>query len=590
MTRIAIDPITRIGGHLRIEVEVSNGVVTDAWSSGTMFRGMELILKGRDPRDAWLLAQRICGTCNGVHALASVRAVENALGVGIPRNARLVRNLFAGSQYVQDHVTSFYHRQAPDWVDAVAATSADPAETSDLARSISDRTLSGPTYFRMAKDRLTAFVESGQPGSFAHGYLGSPAYELSPEADLMVAAHYLEALDWRRTMTRLQTFLGGKSPHPQTFLVGGMAPSPPWGGPDRPLPREHPRQVERGSPAALSDRGLSDIATLVAEARAFVDQVYIPDVLAVAGVYKDWAAIGTGIGNYLSYGEFPEDDSSEPELLLPRGRIMSRAIANVEPVDQIGVAETVAHSYYAYDVDDAALRHPRDGQTHPSYAGPMAPFSSLEGSTKYSWAKAPRYQDDPMEVGPLARMLVGYVEGRADVRAKVAQVIAKLGVGPNALFSTLGRTVARAIETQVVVDRLDGWLQELIANLATGDLALADLSDWDPSAWPSEAQGWSIGESPRGSVGHWLKIRDRKIDDYQLVDASTWNCSPRDGRGRRGALEEALVGTPVNDPNQPIEILRTVHSFDPCTACAVHTYDPDDASSIDIRLVEGGAG
>jgi Ni,Fe-hydrogenase I large subunit len=588
MARIAIDPITRIGGHLRIEVEFSNGVVTDAWSSGTMFRGMELILEGRDPRDAWLLAQRICGACNGVHALASVRAVENALGVAIPRSARLVRNILAGSQFVQDHVTSFYHRHAVDWVDVVAATTADPQATSDLARSIGDRTLSGAPYFRCARERWSAFVESGQPAAFARGYWGNPAYELTPEADLMVAAHYLEALDWRRTMTRLQTFLGGKSPHPQTFLVGGMALTPPWGGPDRPLAREHPRQVVRSSPAALSDRGLADMAGLIADAKAFVDQVYLPDVLTIAAVYNDWAAIGKGIGSYLSYGEFPEDDSSEPELFLPRGRIMNHDIARVEPVDQVGVAETVAHSWYTSD-DDAALVHPWDGQTIPTYVGPSAPVNTLEGLAKYSWTKAPRYQDDPMEVGPLARMLVGYIGGREDVRAKVDQVIARLGVGPDALFSTLGRTVARAIETQVVVDRLAGWLEELTANLASGDLALAELSAWDPGAWPSEVQGWSLGESPRGALGHWLKISDRTIDQYQLVDASTWNCSPRDGRGRRGALEEALVGTPVNDPDQPLEILRTVHSFDPCTACAVHAYDPDGGGSIDIRLVKRGA-
>jgi len=588
MTRIAIDPITRIGGHLRIEVEVSNGVVTDAWSSGTMFRGMELILKGRDPRDAWLLAQRICGTCNGVHALASVRAVENALGVAIPRNARLVRNILAGSQFVQDHVTSFYHRHALDWVDLVAATTADPEATAELARSISDRGPSGALTFRAAKERWTAYVGSGQPMALANAYWGSPAYELTPEADLMVAAHYLEALDWRRRMTQLQTFLSGKSPHPQTFLVGGMALVPPWGGPERPAAKEHPRQVVRSSPAALSERGLEDMADLIAEAKAFVEQVYLPDVLEIAGTYREWAAIGKGIGSYLAYGEFPEDDSSEPELLLPRGRIMNHDVARVETVDQVGVAETVAHSYYSSD-DDAALVHPWDGQTVPKYAGPSAPVTSLEGSSKYSWAKAPRYQDDPMEVGPLARMLVGYIGDRAVVRSKLAEAIGTLRIGPDALMSTLGRTVARAVEAQVVVDRLDGWLQELTDNLATGDLGLADLSAWDPGSWPSEARGWSFGESPRGAVGHWLTIGDRRIEDYQLVDGSTWNCSPRDARGRRGAMEEALVGTPVNDPDEPVEILRTVHSFDPCTACAVHAFDPRGAGSIDIGIVEKGS-
>jgi hydrogenase large subunit len=389
-------------------------------------------------------------------------------------------------------------------------------------------------------------------------------------------------------MTELQTFLAGKSPHPQTFLVGGMALVPPWGGPDRPAAREHPRQVGRSSPAALSERGLADIADLIAEAKAFVDGVYVPDVLEIAGTYTDWATIGRGIGSYLSYGEFPEGDTAEPELLLPRGRIMNHDVARVEPVDQAGVAETIAHSYYTSD-DDAALVHPWDGETVPAYTGPSAPVGSLDGAAKYSWSKAPRYQDDPMEVGPLARMLVGFVGGQEPIRAKVAQALAKLRVGPDALMSTLGRTVARAVEAQVVVDRLSGWLDELNENLATGDVSLADLSMWDPGAWPSEARGWSIGESPQGALGHWLTIGDRKVDDYQVVDASTWNCSPRDGRGRRGALEEALVGTPVNDPAQPVEILRTVHSFDPCTACAVHAFDPRGGGSIDVRLVEGDA-
>jgi Ni,Fe-hydrogenase I large subunit len=449
MTRIAIDPITRIGGHLRIEVEVTNGVVRDAWSSGTMFRGMELILKGRDPRDAWLFAQRVCGMCSGVHALASVRAVENALGVAIPRNARLIRNLIAGSGYVQDHVVQFYHLHALDWVDVVSALKADPAVTSTLARSTSDWPQSSPSYFKGVKDKLTAFVQSGQGGPFANGYWGHPAYRLPPEANLMVVAHYLEALDWQRKVMRIHAILGGKSPHPQTYLVGGMALAPPWGGPDRALPGEHPRQVERGSPSALSARGLSDIGQLIAAAKTFVEQVYVPDVLAIAGHYGEWGGIGRGIGNYLSYGEFPEDDSSKPALLLARGRIMGRDLATVELVDQADVAETVAHSHYGYDGGDDVLRHPAEGQTNPRYAGPKPPFNTLEGSDKYSWLKAPRYQDEPMEVGPLARMLVAYIEGRGDVRATLDGVAAKLGGGPEALFSTLGRTVARAIETRL---------------------------------------------------------------------------------------------------------------------------------------------
>jgi len=568
MTRIAIDPITRIEGHLRIEVEVENGVVRDAWSSGTMFRGMELILKGRDPRDAWVFAQRACGVCTTVHALASVRSVENALGLKIPTNARLVRNLIAGSQFVQDHVIHFYHLHALDWVDVVSALSADPAATSRLAQSISEWPLSSASYFKGVQDRLKAFVASGQLGPFANGYWGHPAYRLPPEANLMAVAHYLEALDWQRQVIRIHALLGAKNPHPQTYLVGGMALA-----------------LDPNSPTALNARGLSEIAELIAQAKRFVDQVYIPDVLAVAGFYKDWAGIGQGIGNYMSYGEFPEDDSGRPSAFyLPRGRIMGRDITKVEPVDQLDVGETVAHSWYTYSDGDDTLKHPWDGETNPTYTGPTPPFEHIE-TDRYSWLKSPRYKDEPMEVGPLARMLVAYVWGQSDVKAGVDGVLEALGVGPEALFSTLGRIAARAIETQVIANRLGRWLADLEANLATGDLAIADVTKWDPTSWPAEAQGWGFEEAPRGSLGHWVKIAGETIENYQLVVPSTWNGSPRDQKGRRGAWEEALVGTPVADPAKPLEVLRTVHSFDPCMACAVHVYDPDTGSSVEIRVV-----
>lgn len=568
MTRIVIDPITRIGGHLRIEADVENGAVTDAWSAATMFRGLELTLEGRDPRDAWLLAQRICGSDNGVHALASVRAVEHALGVTISTNARLVRNLIAGTQLVTSHVTSFYQRHAPDWADLAAAPTADPTATSELSHSISEAPRSSVVYFRGMSKKLATFVESGQLGTFA-GDVGAEGSRLSPEADLLVAAHYLEALDWRRSVVRLQTYFGGKSPHPQTFLVGGMSLVPPWGGPARATVGEHPRRPQSSAPPALSDRGLTAIENLIAVAKAFVDQVYVPDVAYLAGIYRDEADAGRGIGNYLSFGEFPEDDSAEPALLLPRGRLMDHDLSVVDAVDQSGVAETVAHAHYADGGDGATLRHPLDGRTEPAYQGPRAPIATIAEAARYSWSKAPRYFDDPMEAGPLARMAVAYSNGGAAGGA-VAGFLGRLGLGPEALLSTLGRMVARAIEAQIVVARLDGWLQELRANLGSGDLAVADLSSWDPGRWPNEAEGWSLGESARGAVGHWVRIRDRRILAYQVVDGSTWNLSPRDGRGRRGALEQALIGTPVRDPGRPVEILRIVHSFDPCAACGAH--------------------
>jgi len=567
MTRIAIDPITRIEGHLRIEVEVEGGVVRDAWSTGTMFRGLELILKGRDPRDAWVFAQRACGVCTTVHALASVRAVENALGLVIPPNARIVRNLIAGTQFVQDHVIHFYHLHALDWVDLLSALSADPGATSRLAQSVSDWPLSSPSYFQGIRDRLRAFVASGQLGPFANGYWGHPAYRLPPEANLMAVAHYLEALDWQRQVIRIHALLGAKNPHPQTYLVGGMALA-----------------LDPNSPTALNARGLSEIAELIAQAKRFVDQVYLPDVLAVAGFYRDWAGIGQGIGNYLSYGEFPEDDSGQPSAFyLPRGRIIGRDLSSVAPVDQLDIGETVAHSWYTYEGGDEALRHPWQGETRPVYTGPKPPFELID-TDKYSWLKAPRYRGEPMEVGPLARMLVAYAAGQAEVKAAVDHVLGALGVGPEALFSTLGRIAARAIETQLITNRLGAWLADLEAHLGAGDLAAADVSRWDPGSWPAETQGWGFEEAPRGSLGHWVRIRGGTIDNYQLVVPSTWNGSPRDQAGRRGAWEEALVGTPVADPARPLEILRTVHSFDPCMACAVHVYEPGRGSSVEIRV------
>ena len=566
MTRVVIDPITRIEGHLRIEVEAANGVVTDAWSSGTMFRGLELILRGRDPRDAWVFAQRACGVCTTVHALASVRAVENALGLRIPANARIIRNLIAGIQYVQDHVIHFYHLHALDWVDVVAALSADPARTSDLAQSISPWPLSSTAYFKGVRDRLQGYVDSGQLGPFANGYWGHPAYKLPPEANLLAVAHYLQALEWQREVIKIQAILGGKNPHPQTFVVGGMAMG-----------------VDPNSPTALTVRRLSEMTELIQQAQAFVDQVYVPDVLAVAPFYADWAGHGAGIGNYMSYGDFPEGEPDDPRAFyLPRGRILGRDLSTVLPVDQASVAESVAHSWY---VDaDGAPRHPWQGETNPKYGGPKPPFETLEGSERYSWLKAPRYEDQPMEVGPLARMLVAYASGHADVKRAVDDVLGVLEVGPEALFSTLGRVAARAIETSLIAARLSGWQRDLEANLKTGDLAIADTSRWDPATWPAHAEGWGFVEAPRGALGHWIVIDDGAITNYQMVVPSTWNGSPRDAGNRRGAWEEALVGTPLADPEQPLEILRTIHSFDPCLACAVHVVDTTTGRGITVEV------
>jgi Ni,Fe-hydrogenase I large subunit len=565
MTRLAIDPVTRVRGQLRIEVDIADGAVRDAWCSGTTYRGVERILEGRDARDAWLIAQRICGSCGSAHALASVRACEQALGLAIPTNARLIRNLLLGSLYVASHIVHFYQRQAFDWVDATTALRGDPAAASTFARSVSDWPGSSAAHFAEAKSALVRLGASGTGGPLNRGDWGHPAYTLPAEASLVILAHYLEALDWHRTLLRIQALLGGKGPHPQSFLVGGMTLAPEWTGPRRPL-GEHPWGTERTSPAPLSADGLAEIEALLDHATSFVDGVFLPDVRVIAEHYRDWAAIGTGVGNFLAFGEFPEADSANPPLALPAGRVMSSDPSARLAVDQTGVAESVAHAWY--DAGDA-LRQPWDETTDPRYAGPTPPITTLEGVDRYSWLKAPRYFDDPMEVGPLARTVVACAAGTADVQARVDAMTARPGPDGRILSGTLGRTVARAVEAGVVAARLPGWLTDLKANLA-GNLAVVDISKWEPGSWPAESRGWAFAESPGGAAGHWLVLARNRIDRYQVVDANTWNVSPRDNRGRRGALEEALVGTPVSDPDRPVEILRTVHSFDPCLACGAH--------------------
>ena len=558
MARIVVDPVTRIEGHLRIEAQVEGGMITDAWSSGTMFRGIELILRGRDPREAWIWAQRICGVCTMVHALASVNAVEDALGIEVPDNARLVRNIIAAAQTVQDHVVHFYHLHALDWVDIVSALKADPAKTSQLAQSISDWPLSSEKYFKGVQDRVSALVASKQLSLFGAGYWGHPAYHLPPEANLLAVAHYLEALQFQKDFIRIHAVLGGKNPHLQTFLVGGMATA-----------------MDPNEPGATINPERIDFLLEVAKtAQSFVSQVYIPDVLAVAGFYRDWFERGEGLGNFMSYGAYPQGSIKDPaNFFLPRGIILNRDLSKVNPVDPANVTEYVTHSWYEYSGGDQTAKHPFDGETNPKYSGPKPPYEFLAVDQKYSWLKAPRYQDQPMEVGPLARMLVAYASGQKDVKALVDAALAKLKAPPTALFSTLGRIAARALETQLLASRLAGWIEELGKNLASGNVRIHNGEKWDPASWPKNARGFGFFEAPRGSLGHWVEIEDRAIKNYQAVVPSTWNAGPRDARGQRGAYEAALIKTPVADPDRPLELLRTIHSFDPCLACAVHVVD-----------------
>jgi len=568
MTHVVVDPITRIEGHLRIEAEVEGGAVTNAWSSSTMFRGIELILEGRDPRDAWVFAQRICGVCTTVHAIASIRAVEHAIGATPPPNARILRNLIMAAQNVQDHVIHFYHLQALDWVDIISALEGDPAKTARLAQSLSDWPLSSTKYFADVKDRVKAFVEQGQLGIFANAYWGHPAYRLPPEANLMALAHYLEALDWQRRFIKIHAILGGKNPHPQSFLVGGMA-----------------TPVDPDAQASLNIGTITQLRQLVADGIDFVSRVYVPDVLAIASFYKEWFTIGSGVPNFLSYGDYPMDDGPHAELYIPAGIIHNHDLTQIAQVDQAKIDEYVTHSWYEYTVGNDKGLNPYHGQTKPNFTGPKPPFKHLNVEEKYSWVKSPRYAGAPMQVGPLARMLVAYCVGRP-TRAKelINAALKQLNAPPSALFSTLGRIAARAIEAQVLVESMNMWVEALADQMARHDYRIQDTSRWDPSTWPKECFGAGFHEAPRGSLGHWVHIRDGKIAKYQCVVPSTWNAGPRDAAGQLGPYEASLVGTPVAKPAQPLEILRTVHSFDPCMACGVHVVDATKRELVRVRV------
>jgi hydrogenase large subunit len=573
VAKIKIDPVTRIEGHLRIEAEVSGGKVTEAWAAGTMFRGIEKIVEGKDAREAWIWAQRICGVCTTVHAIASVRAVEDAIGASPPPNAELVRNLIAGSQLVHDHVIHFYHLHALDWVDVVSALKADPAKASRLAQSISDYPNSSTAYFKAALARLKPLADSGQLSLFASGYWGHPAYKLTPEENLLAVAHYLDALEWQRDVIRIHAVLGGKNPHPQTFVVGGMA-----------------TPIDPNSPQAINPERITFLRELLLTMRTFIEQVYIPDVLLVASAYPEWMKIGGGTRNFLTYGGYPSEAITDTaSYLFPRGIVRDLDLSHVLPMDQSQITEQVARSWYSYAEGDGAALHPYKGETDAAYTGPNPPYEWLYTDHKYSWLKAPRYDGQVMEVGPLARALVAYAAGMPEVKQAVDGTLKKLGAGPAALYSTLGRVAARALESQIVMARLDGWLDELDRNMTFGDLRIADTAKWDRSTWPSTARGFGPHEVPRGSLGHWVEISNGTISRYQAVVPTTWNASPRDAQGQPGPYEQALVGTPVADPSRPLELLRTVHSFDPCLACAVHVLDAERAGEWSMVTVEPGA-
>jgi len=559
---IIVDPITRIEGHLRIEAVIDdNGVITDAYASSTMFRGIETILKGRDPRDAGLLAMRICGVCTGTHYQRSIEAVENAFGVTIPKNARIVRNLLQGALYLHDHTVHFYHLHALDWVDITSALKADPKAAAAEAFNWTDEPWGvGEGELKAIQNRLNKFVEQGRLGLFANAYWGNKHYKLTPEQNLIAVAHYLQALDMQREASKMMAIFGGKMPHPQSIVVGGVTCVQDIQNPAR----------------------IAEFKSLLTKYRQFVKRAYLADVLMAGTVYADEALDGTGSGlkSFMSYGDFKLDDTGfySAEQLFKSGVVLNGDLDNLIPLDQSKIAEDVSHAWY----QDSKPLHPYEGKTDPNYTGLEKKedgFAYLKTDEKYSWIKSPIYDDNRVEVGPLARIVVGLAAKDEKITKYATGFLSKLGdklgLGKAApvsvVFSTVGRTAARAIETELMADVMMDWVDELAANVAAGDLKTWTEFDFDTVS--KDAKGYGMAEAPRGALGHWVVVKDGKIENYQAVVPSTWNAAPRDYKGRMGAYESALIGTKVADPKEPLEILRTIHSFDPCIACAVHIVD-----------------
>ena len=582
--RIVVDPVTRIEGHLRVQAVIGdNNVIRDSQSTGTMWRGLEVILKGRDPRDAWAFVERICGVCTGIHALAAVRSVEDAIGIKIPKNANIIRNLMNATLYTHDHIVHFYHLSALDWVDVVSALSADPREVSELQKKISPHhPLSSPGYFRDVQNRLKKFVASGQLGIFANGYWGHPAMKLPPVVNLLAVTHYLEALDFQREIIKVHTILGGKNPHPN-YLVGGVA---------CPI-NMHDTGAAGNMINEVTMNYMRDIAKASVE---FVENVYLPDIKAIASFYPEWFKYGGGLvrKNVLCYGDFPEiaNDWSDKSLQMPAGAIIDGDLSKVHDVDLRDlnqIQEFVDHSWYTYPEGKQGL-HPWEGVTEQAYelpegsVGTKTKFEWLGDKGKYSWIKSPRWNGHMMEVGPLARLIVSIAKDVKHFKEPALDLLKELNLPLEAVYSTLGRHASRALECRWTAHKMVQYVDDLIANIKAGDETAANMQYWDPKTWPKECRGVGFCEAPRGALGHWCVIKDTRIANWQAIVPTTWNASPRSPEGQQGAFETSLMGTPVADPERPLEIIRTIHSFDPCLACATHVFDPQGHELCEVKV------
>ncbi len=565
-TRITVDPVTRIEGHLRIDCEVNDGKVTNAWSSGQMWRGIELILQGRDPRDAWVFTQRICGVCTTVHAVVSVRAVENALKLEIPLNAQYIRNMIIAAHCLHDHIVHFYQLSALDWVDVVSALKADPVETAKLASTLSSWPHNTVQDMKAVQARLKKLVESGQLGIFTNGYWGHPAMKLPPEVNLLATAHYLQALEYQRIANQIVAILGSKTPHIQNLAVGGVS-----------------NPINLDSQSTLTIERLYYIKTLMDKLGDFIRNVYLVDVAAIGGFYADWTQYGSGVTNYLSVPEMPMDTAGT-QFELPGGYITDGDLASFKPITSFqdsyfedGVAESSKHAWY--ENGDGAL-HPYDGETVPQY-------TDFQDDGKYSWVKAPTFYDQRAQVGPLANVLCMVAAGHEptkrylDTVINTASSLAGSQIPLTALHSTIGRHAARAVRCGVIYESLQNQWQALMDNIGSGDYDTYNR----PTFPKGEIRGFGIHEAPRGTLSHWVIIRDGKIANYQCVVPSTWNSGPRDESDELGPYEASLLGNPIADPEQPLEVLRTVHSFDPCMACAIHMVDKTQREIIRVKAL-----
>lgn len=551
--RITVDPITRIEGHLRIDCQVDDGKVTNAWSSGQMWRGIEIILKDRDPRDAWIYTQRICGVCTTVHAIASVRAVENALKMEIPLNAQFIRNMIIAAHGIHDHIVHFYHLSALDWVDIVSALSASPSKAARIAGTLSPWPNNSTKHLKAVQDRLKGFVGTGQLGIFANGYWGHPAMKLPPEVNLIAAAHYLEAFEYQRQINKIVGILGSKTPHIQNLAVGGVS-----------------NPINPDDQSALNMERLYYIKTLMDNIKNFVLNVFVTDVCAVAAFYKDWFNYGAGVKNYLSVPDFPIDTKGT-QFMTPGGYIPNGDISKFQQIKSFdddffrkNVKESIKHSWYKGDW----TRHPWEEETVPNY-------TDFEENGKYSWVKSPSFNNKPAQVGPLANVLAMYAAGHEPTKKYLNFAISKIkgiagvDVPLSALHSTLGRHAARAVRALVLCDTLEENYNMLIENIAKGD-----LDTFNKPEFPNGIQkGFGFHEAPRGVLSHWVVIEDGKINNYQAVVPSTWNAGPRNQDDAMGPYEASLMGNPIAQEEKPLEVLRTIHSFDPCLSCAIHLHD-----------------